>query len=268
MLTNLRAQHRCCVWMATAFATTMLCTQTRADIKITKANGQPVPESAVKKTYNPSTGGWTIELLQLYAPNQDTVFEIHGNAGETLDSVISWVNGPPAGSPVIIRILGDSPGGILNAYNIFQFGTAETLLNKVNVTQDIGSILIEAVGDLVAGRDIIGPVVATTSDNAVRGVNTMHATRDILGDVDAENGRILLVWAERNIGGESDPIVIRAKHNVYHVMALDVFADIVTRANGGNGGLWAIVANHYSGTCETEKLIFNPWNGLDARIAI
>jgi len=59
------------------------------------------------------------------------VYEIHGNAAETIDNVNINVNGPPAGSPLIVRVLGDAPGGLRTVHNILQFGTAETLLNKV-----------------------------------------------------------------------------------------------------------------------------------------
>lgn len=256
-------------WAAVLGVAALFGDPAQAEITIVKANGQSVPQGAATKVYNPDTGGWDITLLQLYAPGMDTVYEIHGNAAETIDTVYINVNGPPAGSPLIVRVLGDAPGGLRTVHNILQFGTAETLLNKVNVFEDVGSIVVEAIGDVTAGRDIVGPFVATTSDNSIRGINTATANRDVLGDMVAENGRVLLVWAQTgNIGSAADPIMIRAKHNVYQVMANDVYADINTRANGSNGAFWALVANRFFGSLETEKLILNPYNGVEGVIAI
>jgi hypothetical protein len=51
-------------------------------------------------------------------------------------------------------------------------------------------------------------------------------------------------------------------------MGLDVFANINTRFNGGTGGFWALVANRFTGTLVTEKLIANPWNGLDGLMVV
>ena len=253
-----------------AFALALsLCTQASlAEVKVVKANGGALPEGAAAITYNPKTGGYNVELLTLYAPGLESVFEIRANANETIDSVISYINGPAAGSPVIIRVYGEAPGYMNSVHSIIQMGTAETILNKVDVTVDVGSVLIEAIGDIVAGRDIIGPIIATTTNNPLRGMTTVHAERDILGDLSAENGRIMLAWAERNIGAPDDPVTIRAKHNVWQVMGDEVFADINTRVNGGTGGFWALVADRFVGSLETEKLFFNPYNSVEGLILI
>ena len=253
------------VWAA-SLALILFSHPANADITILKANGTPVPPGSYQMTLNPDTGGWNITLLQLYAPNADTVYEIHGNGGETIDSLFINIDGPVAGSPLIVRIIGDAPGSILSVHGIFQFGTAETLLNKVSVAEDIGSIIVLAVGDLVAGRDILGPVVATTQGNSIRGINTAKAMRDIRGDLLAENGRIVLAWAAGNIGAPDQPVLIRAKYNILQVTGLDVYADINSRTNGGTGAMFALTADHFIGSLETEKLIANPYNGMDGLI--
>lgn len=240
----------------------------RADIRIIKNNGDAVPVTAYTIAFNPEVGGYDITLTGLYNPNLDSVFDIRASAGEYVHSLVINVNGPVAGSPVIVKLQGEAPGNLLGVGSITQTGSAETILNKVQVTQDIGSVNVEVIGDLIAGRDVLGPVAANTANNSVRGITSVQATRDILGDCTADNGRILLIWAQRNIGSQAAPINIRARHSVYQVMGLDVFANINTRYNGGTGGFWALVANRFSGTLLTEKLINNPWNGLDGLMEI
>ena len=239
------------------------------EINVVKANGEAVPEAAATLSYNFETGGWNVDLLQLYAPNNDSVFEIRANAGETIDNIFINVNGPAAGSPVIVRAFGEAPGYLTSVHNIVQLGNAETILNKVQTVEDIGSVQVEAIGDLLAGRDILGPVVATTTDNSIRGITNARAGRHIRGDVTAEHGRILVVYAQAgNIGSANDPVAIRAKYHVYHVEGLSVYADINTRANGGSGGLFALIAQQFHGSVECEKLILNPWLSMEGFILI
>ncbi len=262
----MRSSDRLCVaaaLMASAFAS-----GASATIRVIKNNGDPVPVTAYTIAFNPGAGGYDITLTGLYNPNLDSVFDIRANAGEYINSLVINVNGPAAGSPVIVKLQGEAPGNMLGVGSIVQTGSGETILNKVQVTQDIGSVSVEAVGDLIAGRDVIGPITATTTNNTTRGITSVQATRDILGDCTADNGRVLLIWAQRNIGAQLAPINIRARHSVYQVMGQDVFASINTRVNGGTGGFWALVANRFSGTLATEKLIANPWNGLDGLMEI
>lgn len=249
-----------------ATATIALCSaHAHAIITIKKANGDPVPNGAATITFLPDIGEYEIHLLQLYNPNLDSVFEIRGNGGEIISLVSIDVNGPVAGSPVIVRILSDAPGGIAAVRGILETGSAETILAKVQVNLDIGWIEVEAIGDLIAGRDVLGPITATTANNSIRGVSTVTANRHILGDVMADNGRILLVNAVNgNIGSAAQPVFIRAKHSVYHVMGHDVYADINCRYNNGNGGSWALIADRFYGTMNARNLIFNQYNNLDA----
>ena len=243
--------------------------EAQATISIKKADGTTVPNGSATIAYNPQINEYEIHLLQLYNPNHDTVFEIHGNAGEIINLLSIDVNGPAAGSPLLVRVLSDSPGGVNIVRGIIQTGSAETTLTKVQVNLDIGWIEVESIGDLIAGRDVLGPITATTTDNPIRGVSTITASRHVLGNVHADNGRILLVNAVNgNIGTAAQPVDIRAKHSVYHVMGHDVYANVNCRYNGGDGGSWALVADRYFGTLECQSLIFNQYNSLDARYAI
>lgn len=264
--------HR--VATATAAATIACATiggishQSSAAIRIIKGNGDPVPDSAYTIVFNAKAGGYDITLLDRYNPGLDSVFDIRASAGEYINSLVIDVDGPAAGSPIIVKAQGEAPGFMLGVGTIVETGTGETILNKVQVTQDIGSVTVEAIGDLLAGRDIVGPITATTSNSTVRGMTNVFADRDILGDCTADNGRIVFVWAQRHIGTQSDPVLIRAKHNIYQVMGDDVFADIMTRHNGSTGGFFALVANRFSGTLVTERFIANPWSGIDGLVEI
>ena len=256
------------LWTATVVLAGLCGSAADAEIQIVQSDGKPVPEGAATVNYRPATGGWEIILHELYEPYGNTVYNIRANAGETIDWILIDIEGPPAGSPVIVRVFGEAPGGLRTVRNIFQLNTAEIILNKVEVTQDIGHVEVETIGTLTAGRDVIGPIIATTPNNSLRGVTTIQAGRDILGDVTADHGRIGLVWAQRMIGSPTRPCDIRAKHNVMQVMAEEVYANINTRHNGGQGGFWALVANRFIGSLTTEQLLFNSHNQLDGRIHI
>jgi len=240
-----------------------------AAITITKANGSAVPTTAYSMIYTRKTGGWTINLNELYAPGSDSVFNIHGTAGENIDNLFINVNGPAAGSPVIVRVLSDAPNGFSIVRNIQQNGNAETLLNEVDVNFDVGSITVQAIGTVTAGRDVLGPVTATTPESTVRGITTIIASRDILGDCSAVNGKIGLIYAYGNIGSPGVPVTLQAKNNIVQCSAEgDMYASVVTRLNGSAGKIWGFTANRFFGTLETETVMTHPSNGLPGLIWI
>jgi hypothetical protein len=264
---------------AVAAAAAALVPASRAEsaLQIAKANGNPVPAGAATMTYNAETGGWTIILHDLYNPAGDTVYNIHGDGGETIDAVIIDVpcwTGPngdcvPAGSPVIVRVLSDAPDGIKNVHSVIQTGTAETLLNLVEVRKDIGEVTVLAIGSLEAGRDIIGPVTATTPDSNSRGITFARAERDILGDIRADFGRASFITAGRHIGSAQQPATIRANNNLVQVSAVgDVHADIHTNVNGGSGYLWRLTAERFFGMVRTRGIDWNTHSGLPGMIRI
>src|SRR4051812_33195134 len=103
----------------------------RAAITILKADQTLVPNGSTTLSFNLDAGGYDIHLTQLYNPNHDTVYEVHGNAGEVINSLSIDINGPAAGSPVLVRVIGDAPGSISTVRSIIQTGSAETILSKV-----------------------------------------------------------------------------------------------------------------------------------------
>src|SRR5262245_11500689 len=71
---------------------------------VIKSNGDPVPSSAYSVTLNLKHGGYDIVLTGLYAPGLESMFDIRANAGEYINGVVIDVDGPAAGSPVIVKV--------------------------------------------------------------------------------------------------------------------------------------------------------------------
>ncbi|HWB19468.1 MAG TPA: hypothetical protein VG711_04140, partial [Phycisphaerales bacterium] len=240
----------------------MLSQGAEATIFIRKADGTNVSPAYYTMTFDSHTANYTITLKTLYAPQQDTVYEIHGDGGENIDVVNIDVDGPAAGSPVIVRILSDGAQGVGSVYSVVQHGNAETLLNKVNIKGDLGEVSVQAIGDLTAGGDVTGPIVSTQADNSSRGINSVTAQGDILGDIWAHGGKISLVLAYGAIGDVGNPIEIQAKYGITQISALNgIHADVTTRFGGGTGKLWAMTTTAFDGTLDTEGLMSHPNNG-------
>lgn len=231
-------------------------------IEIIGANGAPVANSTYTAGANTETGAWTIELRALYSPGGLTVYDIIGTGGVVIDhlriNVPCWQFGGscvPAGSPVIVRVLSGDDEGVRSIHQISQPGDAETILADVVVREDIGEITVESIGILEAGRDIHGPIVATTEDNPVRGISKVSAARDILGDLITENGRILEVQAARHIGAEDQPVTIRAKHGHAFIRSTnELHAQVQLGVNDGSGYLWFLDAGSFHGTLHAPRL--------------
>ncbi|UCD74854.1 MAG: hypothetical protein JSV91_13840 [Phycisphaerales bacterium] len=238
-------------------------------LTILKDDGTEATTAEATKTYNPDTGGWDIHLLQLYAPWGETIYDIHGDGGETIDTLFIEVDGPPAGSPLMVKVLSDDPSGIKTVHNILQTGSAETLLLTVDVREDIGSVEAEVIGSMLAGRDIVGPIIATTGDNPSRGVTWAIAQRYLLGDVIAANGRIGGIRGFCGIGSAAKPVTIAAKYKINGIGGWgNVYANINTRANGGEGGIFSFYAERFFGAFETEAVIHDGYTGTPGRMVI
>ena len=124
-----------------------------------------------------------VYLLDLYAPYDYSFFEIHPTSGgEIIDHLYIDVAGPPAGSPVVVRVLPscDNPDlKIDTVYNILETADGEHLLNRVEVDGDVGLVMVEAIGDILLGGDVIGdrpgrrPSGALASDGRSRNLDRM-----------------------------------------------------------------------------------------------
>ena len=240
----------------------MLATAAAADIQILRANGTPVQSNWATKSFNAQTGGWTITLNALYAEGGLTVYDVIGTGGVTIDHLI--INVPcwapfgdciPAGSPVFVSVQSGDEQGVASIHKISQPGDAETILTEVEVREDIGEVIVESMGILKAGRDVLGPLIATTPENPQRGISSVTADRDILGDVLAEKGRILEVQAGRHIGAAEAPVTIRAKHNRFFIRStFDLYADVRVGMDGGSGYLWFMQAGSFHGRLHATRL--------------
>ena len=226
---------------------------------------------------NSPAAAWDVALLSLYAPGLWTVYDIHADGGETIDSIVIDVpcfedsNGDciPAGSPCIVSVFSDPPLGLAAVGRIVQTGTAETILADVAVDGDLGAVTVEAIGNLIVGRDLTGPVRATTGNNPVRGVSYIETQGDVLGDVTADHGRIIFILANGRIGSEAAPVKIHAKHDIVQVASWGgIYADIDTRVNGGSGRIFSLGGPVFVGTLNTAALFPNPWTQWPGRVWI
>lgn len=250
-------------WSIIAAGMLAACSHTHADVVVLRADGSHASNSQATKTYNAQTGGWDIHLKALYAPGGVTSYTIRANGGEVIDNV--WIDVPcwqnsegnciPAGSPVFVRLYSDGPNGLRSILNIEHIGTAETLLMHAEATHDIGSVTVQTIGTLIAGRDVIGPITGTTADNPYRGVEAVFAGRDVRGDVMATRGRVERIEAGRHIGSTFNPVTVRSKHSHMSIVAgNEVHGDFIAGFGGGPGYLATLSCQRLIGSVRTPQL--------------
>src|SRR5262249_24427878 len=156
--------------------------------------------------------------------------------------------GPPAGSPVTVRVInkcGDTGTKFSSISNILQTGSAEVTIAKVDVALDIGAVDVMDVGEVYAGRDILGPIHASTPDHVARGLSKLDATHSLLAGMTVAHGRIArLSTVNGDIGSADHPLQIQAKYGVPSVNCStgDEWANIKPRINGGPGTISFIQA--------------------------
>lgn len=207
-----------------------------------------------------------VYLLDLYAPYDYTFFEIHPTSGgEIIDHLYIDVAGPPAGSPVVVRVLPSCDNPDLKfdtVYNILETADGEHLLNRVEVDGDVGLVMVEAIGDILLGGDVIGDIIATTPDNAARGITKVKADGNIFGDIRAPFGRIAFVSADGDIGTPESPILIEAKHYIRHITrANNLYAYINGHVNNGTGTISKIIVDRFVGSLDVRTMSSQPSGG-------
>lgn len=228
----------------------------RGGIQVLDDIGAPVPASAWSLASTPA--GYRIVLQELHDPWQVTWYVVRCDGGERFDEVEIAVDGPVAGSPVQVRIEG---AGAIDA--IVQTGSAETHLEYVQVFEDLGDVQVQSIGTLIVGRDVHGPIVATTPPNPVRGIVAIEAGRDIAGPLLAEHGRIEYVSAGRSLGTQDAPVRMRARYGI-GTLECDSIAvlDIDLRSSTGDGTLSRLNASVVDGTIMVDAI--TPFEGQDA----
>ncbi len=220
----------------------------RGGIEVLDDIGLPVPVTAWSITSTPA--GYRVVLHELHDPWQETWFVIRSDAGERFNQIEIAVDGPPAGSPLLVRIEGARSIG-----SIIQTGTAETRIDYVSVTEDLGRVEAQSIGTVVAGRDVIGPVIATTAPNPMRGVVAVQAARHITGSVLAEDGRIEFIAAGGRIGDSNDDVVIRARYGVGTIQSeADAWIDLDLQTQEGTGRLWRLQSPRVGGRVLVDEL--------------
>lgn len=208
-----------------------------------------------------------VYLTELYAPYDYSYFEIHPTiTGQIIDHIYIDVEGPPAGSPVVVRVLPSCNDPELKfeaVNNIIENADGEHLLNMVDVAGTLGLISIEAIGDIYSGGDITDDIIATTPDNPARGITTVDSSAGIFADILAPLGRIKFIRADGDIGTIESPIAIEAKHFIRNIsQAQNVYADINARANGGEGTISKLIVDSFFGSLEAREMSTEPSGGL------
>ena len=232
----------------------------RAGIEVLDDVGAPVPSSAWSLVATPA--GYHMVLHELHDPWQETWFVIRSDANEHFNHVDIAVDGPAAGSPVLVRIEG---AGSIDS--IVQTGNAETRLDYVQVHEDLGSVQAQSIGTLIAGRDVHGPIISTTPPNPVRGIVAIEAGRHITGPLLAEDGRIEYVAAGGTIGSEGDLVMIRARHGIGTMQCqAGAWLDIDLRTPAGTGTLWRLTAPTVDGQVLVDAMA--PMLGAEGDCAV
>ena len=230
--------------IAIVFGSLAATTSAQAQLIVTGENCDCSIPSSAYEIIPLANGHFDVNLLLLYKPFQANFFEIRPTSpGVIIDNVRSFVNGPPAGAPVIVRVSGGcwvvfpcSPSynanlKIQTVHNISQEGNAETLLNLVDITGDLGSVTIQAIGDMYVGGDVTGNIMATTPDNPSRGINKINVQGNIFGNLQAPFGKIRFIEAfTGDIGTAASPITIACKYQLSDVDSVlgNVYANINT----------------------------------------
>tara|TARA_Y100000589_G_scaffold214646_2_gene202482 strand:+ start:1443 stop:2951 length:1509 start_codon:yes stop_codon:yes gene_type:complete len=232
----------------------------QAGIEVLDDVGLPVPVTAWSMTSTPA--GYRVVLQELHDPWQETWFVIRSDAGDRFNEIEIAVDGPAAGSPLLVRIEGARSIG-----SIVQTGNAETRIDHVAVHEDLGRVEAQSIGTLVAGRDITGPVIATTAANPMRGVVAVQAGRNITGSVLAQQGRIEFIDAGGRIGDPDDDVVIRARYGVGTIQTeAGAWIDLDLRTDEGTGRLWRLLSPRVAGRVFVDELA--PGYGSDGTCRI
>ncbi|MBK7403375.1 MAG: hypothetical protein IPJ41_01760 [Phycisphaerales bacterium] len=210
-----------------------------ATIFITDQNGDAVDSShySISNTGN----DYEIAILSHHAGFHNTsVFVVHGTAGENIVSLTIDVDSDDYANSFVIVIVEslDGTDGFNNLVEVAQTGTEETVLSSVDVNGYIGSISVDAMGNIDAVGNIDGPVVATGmhSDAVSPTITTLRCTTDgtgnILGNVTSA-GRIGWITAENgNVGLDSaNRVTIQCEYSDGWIQGENVYADISAATN-------------------------------------
>lgn len=265
------------LWRMTALIMLSFCMQANAAIVIIRTDGSQTGPALADVSWNALAGGWDIKLLKLYNPGGDTLYTVYITGGDTINlldiNVPCWKDSDgscvAAGSPVTVSVLHGDAAGVGTIRRIIQTGDAETLLLRAEARFDIGEIVVEYMSEIFAGRDVIGPITATTVDNPVRGVFLVTALRNVLGDIRALNGRIGGVTAYGTVGRPGANVALESKYLFFHVVGFDgIYANINTCVNGGTAGFWAMSGPIFEGSLITPRLATNTFDGTPSKITV
>ena len=118
----------------------------------------------------------------------------------------------------------------------------------------MGTVGIGTIGELLVGGDATGDIIVYHG-NLGTGITIIRAGGSILGNLLVPNGRIGFIRADVDIGTPGSPIRIEAMHGVQDIaLAINMYADIKTRINGGSGEIRKIEVDNFTGSLDAQMM--------------
>lgn len=243
-----------CFLLLTIFGFTVR--QARADLFITRPSGSSVNVVVVSANL--------YDVFLLSNGGQGGIWEIQtDNADDRIRTIESQIN--DAGD-TILKVTHNPFSQnvrVKSVQQIVQSGSGHLVPSPIEVSEDIGSISAYAIGNLDAGRDIVGPISASTT-TGTQGITAALAGRNILGTLSAPNGRIGFIQAQ-NVGQSGSSLVrIEAKWYIQSIsvsglLHADVESGVNSGTTTGTGQMAAVSAASFDGKITTKTIVtLNP----------
>lgn len=220
------------------------------------------PSGATFSFYRDTDGEWVLRMFS--QPGQGGNWSITpAVSGEVIKIIDCQIN--DAGDTILaIDNLGANRVHTIRA--AAQTGTSRFNLGPVDVAGDVGSVSVWNIGNMEAGGDIVGPIVANTT-NTTQGITLVQSGDDILGSVRAPGGRIGFVLSGSDIGTSSTAVTIEALNYIQRIDGDNVYANIHCGQTGsGNGYLSGLTAINLTGEVRVREVA--PTVGIDPQWAI
>ena len=241
------------VWGAFALAMAMAGSGT-AGVRVVDAEGVPVPASAWNAIPAADGSGWIITLEELWNPWANSWFAVAVDSGEDISGLVIDVDGPPAGSPVTVTVGVEGPP-IRRIGEILQTGTAEVLLHDVRVVDSLGRVDVQVINFIDVAGSVDGPIIATTSTSALRGIRRLEIGGDLLGDVKVAGGTVRELTVRGRVGRPDAPVVIEAGEGLWSLEVRgDCHAEIDLCPGSRRGFLHRLEAENFTGSLLAHRL--------------
>ncbi len=199
-------------------------------------------------------GEWNVVLLSTGENNLGGDFRIRStsNATDTIRYIICDLD-DPSGVGVIVEPNPNANGALVRTVrSIVSTGDADITLYECEVSHDVGSIALYAIGTVVADGNL------TASITSGLNVTQLDFGGAVTGNVSAANGLIKNIEAGGTIGSVGTPISITAHDYVRRVMGASVHAVINATGTGVPYGAVArlvTTAGDFTGSLTCERIV-------------